>query len=57
MLFYFCKERFDYLLGRVEVRIAQNIKQMVVAKLMLLGVFGLVKSVGIYKQGAAFNAI
>jgi hypothetical protein len=48
---------FDYLLGCVEVGVAQDAEQTFVAKLTLLGVFGLVQSVGIDEEWASLDGI
>ena len=57
MLFYLCCEGFDDLLGCVEVGVAKDAEQTLVAKLTQFGVFGLVKSVGIYKERTPLYAI
>ena len=46
---YVGRQGFDYLLGCVEVGVAQNAEQALVAKLTQFGVLSLVESVGIDK--------
>ena len=43
-----CRQGFDDLLGCVEVGVAQDAEQTLVAKLTQFGVFGLVKSVAMW---------
>ena len=50
-------ERFDNMLGGIEMRIAQEIQQAVVVELFLLRILGFVESVGIDKQRTAFDRI
>ena len=48
-------ERLYYLLGAVEAGVLQNAEKMVLAKLILLSVFGLGESIGIYKEGTILD--
>ena len=50
-------ERFDHLPGTFEVSMSEDVKQTVVAKLLLGRVLGLVKTIGIDKQRAPLDAI
>ena len=57
MSLYVGCQGFDYLMGCVEVGVAKDAEQTLVAKLTQFGVFGLVKSVGIDKERTSLNAI
>ena len=50
MFLNFCSQGLYYLLGCFKVSIAQDREQTVIAKLLVLAVFGLVQSVGIEEQ-------
>jgi hypothetical protein len=54
---YFGCQGFDYLLGCVEVSVAQDAEQTFVTKLTQFGVFGLVQSVGIDEEWASLDGI
>ena len=55
--FHLGLERFDDLTGGIEMRIAQELQQAVVAELFLLRVLGFVESVGIDKQRTALDGV
>ena len=57
MLLYLSGQCLYHLTGCVEMSIAQDIYQMVIAKLTVLAVLGFVQSVGIDKQRTALDAI
>ena len=57
MLLHFSGQRLYRLTGILEVRMAQDVKQPIVAKLLLLTVFCLVQTVGIDEEWSSLDAV
>ena len=55
MLLNFGFQGVDHLLGRLQVCVAQELQQAVVAELLLLLVLGLVQSVGVDEERVALD--
>ena len=57
MAFHLSSKGLYHLTGRVEVGVAQDVKQKVFAKLLELSVLGLIQSVSIDKQRTTLDVI
>ena len=57
MLLYLSGQCLYHLTGCVEMRIAQDIYQMIIAKLTVLAVLGLVQSIGIDEQRTTLDTV